>query len=250
MRLCSLLVTGLLVLINVAVADAGSGYQLLRLDGADMKWGKPELGTGAVITYRLADHVLTFDKATNCRQIGPLSNLLEHSHITADQAMAELDAAFAAWQEVANVRFQPARKGERADIIIGSEAIPQGRAFTNVAYAGTDENQKGTDKALTSLTSADMTAPRRENAVNSVRSIAQSLICLNPGMPWKVGFDGDLQVYDLRYALIHEIGHSIGLDHPGARGEIMSFRYLEMFRTPQSGDIAGVVRLYGAAQKH
>jgi predicted Zn-dependent protease len=48
-----------------------------------------------------------------------------------------------------------------------------------------------------------------------------------------------------RYALLHEIGHAIGLDHPDASDEVMSFRYTERFRTLQAGDIHGAVQIYG-----
>ena len=57
--------------------------------------------------------------------------------------------------------------------------------------------------------------------------IGRSLICLNPTQPWKIGFDGRLDVYDLRYTIAHEIGHAIGLDHPSAAGQLMSYRYDE-----------------------
>jgi hypothetical protein len=79
-----------------------------------------------------------------------------------------------------------------------------------------------------------------------VKPISQSLICLNPAKRWKIGFDGDLKVYDLRYALAHEIGHAIGLDHPAAVGQIMGYRYEERFRSLQSGDTEGLALLYGA----
>ncbi len=78
-----------------------------------------------------------------------------------------------------------------------------------------------------------------------MKPISRSLICLNPDRTWKVGFDGDLQRYDIRYTLTHEIGHAIGLDHPAGGGEIMGYRYEEAFRKLQPGDIAGAVQLYG-----
>lgn len=78
-----------------------------------------------------------------------------------------------------------------------------------------------------------------------MRSISRALICLNPAEPWKVGFDGNLAVYDLRYTLTHEIGHTIGLDHPAARGELMYVDYEEKFRVPQPGDVRGAAALYG-----
>jgi hypothetical protein len=64
---------------------------------------------------------------------------------------------------------------------------------------------------------------------------AQSLICLNPLKRWKVGFDGDLKSYDLRYTIAHEIGRAIGLDHPAADGQIMGCRYEEQFRDLLAG---------------
>lgn len=56
---------------------------------------------------------------------------------------------------------------------------------------------------------------------------------------------GRLSHYDLRYALAHEIGHTIGLDHPGPSGQLMSFRYEERFHGLQPGNVAGLAALYG-----
>jgi len=78
-----------------------------------------------------------------------------------------------------------------------------------------------------------------------VKPISRSLICLNPERGLKIGFDGDLQRYDIRYTLAHEIGHAIGLDHPAGAGQIMGYRYEEAFRELQAGDIAGAGQLYG-----
>jgi hypothetical protein len=134
------------------------------------------------------------------------------------------------WQAVADIRFEPAADPAGADILIGAQAVPRDRAYTNVAHAP-----------------AAAPAAALRGAAEPVRRIGRSLICLNPRQRWKIGFDGNLKVYDLRYTLAHEIGHAIGLDHPGSRGELMGFRYTERFRALQHGDIAGAVALYGPA---
>ena len=123
------------------------------------------------------------------------------------------------WETAADLTFREAREGAPADIMIGAQLEPEGWAFADVVY--------------------DRASPER------IKPILRALVCLNPLRRWKVGFDGDLKAYDLRYTLAHEIGHAIGLDHPAAAGEIMGFRYEERFRTLQPGDVKGVVALYG-----
>ena len=194
-------------------------YRQIVLDGHTMKWGAPVAGSGAVVTYAVVDGERAFAGARNCPVIDPLDRLLAASNLTRTTFDRELDAAFAAWSSVADIRFRNVEPPD-ADILIGAEATPAGRAFTNVEYS--DPGQS-TERV----------------------SLTRSVICLNPNQPWKVGFDGNLDVYDIRYALTHEIGHAIGLDHPGQTGELMDFRYRELFRVPQMGDIAGATFLYG-----
>lgn len=207
-----------LALCWTAAAAQAADYRQIVLDGHTMKWGVPVAGTGASVTYAIADAPRSFPGARNCQTIDPLDHLLAASHIARLTFDHELAAAFAAWTNVADIRFREVNSAD-ADIVIGAEANPLGRAFTNVEYS---------DPAAT------------ERA-----SLKRSVICLNPNEPWKVGFDGNLNVYDIRYALTHEIGHAIGLDHPGRTGELMDFRYQEQFRVPQLGDIAGATFLYG-----
>lgn len=220
-RANSALATAVLVLACwAAVLPArAADYRQIVLDGHTMKWGTPVAGSGATVTYAIVDSRRAFLGARNCPVIDPLDRLLAANDIGPTAFDRELGAAFAAWSAVADIRFRRVDTPD-AEILIGAEAAPSGRAFTNVEY---NDPVRGTARA----------------------SLARSVICLNPDEPWKVGFDGNLAVYDVRYALTHEIGHAIGLDHPGRAGELMDFRYREDFRVPQPGDIAGAVFLYG-----
>lgn len=192
-------------------------FKILKLDGNAVQWR----GTIAkqLVTYAIVAQDMAFERARNCRRMTRLDGLLAASQIAPDTARAEIAAAFAMWETVANIRFREAESPAQADILIGAQLDPVGWAFADVFYD----------------------ASSRE----PVKPISRSLICLNPVRGWKVGFDGDLQRYDMRYTLAHEIGHAIGLDHPAGAGQIMGYRYEEAFRELQPGDIAGAVQLYG-----
>jgi hypothetical protein len=200
-------------------AYAADTYELLTLDGHKVKWGEPVLGTGATVTYGFVDASTHSAGARNCRDMVPLDGLIAAAGVTPRQFRAEAAAAFAMWEAVADVRFRFTDDPDRAQILIGAQAQPRGSAFANVEYD--------------------------ERAGAGTRPIERSLICLSPRRGWKVGFGGNSERYDFRYTLAHEIGHAIGLDHPGPSGQLMSFRYAEAFRGPQPGDIAGAVALYG-----
>jgi hypothetical protein len=127
------------------------------------------------------------------------------------------------WETAANIDFREATIRLR-HILIGAQAEPV-RAFTNVALKPEPHGK-----------------PDNKSAGKKI--IARSLICLNPTQPWKIGFDGRLDVYDLRYTIAHEIGHAIGLDHPSAAGQLMSYRYDEGQPGLQPGDVKGAVLLW------
>jgi hypothetical protein len=200
-------------------ADDG-GYQLLELDGHKVKWGDQRLGVGASISYAFARETLRFDDAINCADMAPIERL-SGDHLTMEMLAREAAAAFRVWEAAASLSFHEVDDTRDANIILGAQGRPRGRAFANVSYAPDQED--------------------------GVRAIEQALVCLNPGHKWKVGFDGNEDVYDIRYTLVHEIGHAIGLDHPGPSGQVMAFRYTEDFHDLQPGDLRGVQRLYGPA---
>lgn len=204
----------------LSAADGESGYRLLELDGYLVKWGEQRLGEGASISYAFADETLRFDEARNCGDLAPM-RALSGEDLSYETLVRETAAAFRVWERAANVSFHQVDDARDADIVLGAHAHPYGRAFANVAYASDSEE--------------------------GVRAISQALVCLNPDYDWKVGFDGNKDVYDIRYTLVHEIGHAIGLDHPGPSGQVMGFRYTEAFAELQAGDLHGVRRLYGLA---
>ena len=194
------------------------GFRLLDLENQTVKWQSPHMGEGAHLTYAFATEATDTPGARNCAKMLPPSHAYAPSHIGESQFHREVAEAFRMWEGVANIAFRKASDPHTADILIGAQAEPQGRAFTNVTLKGDRAGHK---------------------------TIARSLICLNPRQPWKIGFDGRLNVYDLRYTIAHEIGHAIGLDHPSAAGELMSYRYDELQKGLQTGDIKGAALLYG-----
>lgn len=219
-RLALCLASGLLIAGQPASAET---YRLLELDGRDaVRWRMPAQGMPAKITYAFLTAPASFAGARNCGAMLPPGAALGPSNIRDDDFRREVRAAFTLWEQAANIAFEETSSVADAGILIGADAKPRGRAFTNVALATSE--------------------PRPSDGVGDIR---QSLICLNPRQPWKIGFDGNLDVYDLRFTMTHEIGHAIGLDHPGPEGQLMSFRYVEKSRELQPGDIEGVAALYG-----
>ncbi|WP_373001845.1 matrixin family metalloprotease [Marinobacter sp.] len=210
--------TLLLLSVPLLAEDRDGGYRLLELDGYIVKWGEQRLGVGASISYAFADEPLRFENARNCRELAPMK-MLSGQDLPFETLVRETEAAFKVWERAADLSFHRVADARDADIVLGAQGKPRMRAFANVSY-GPEES-------------------------GGVRAIEQSLVCLNPDQSWKVGFGGDKDIYDIRYTLIHEIGHAIGLDHPGPSGQVMGFRYTEDFPELQPGDLRGVQRLYG-----
>jgi hypothetical protein len=206
-----------------APTRAGPEFRLLELGGRKVRWAIPKTGLPATVSYAFLTGPAQFPGARNCDAMLPPEAALQPSGISTADFRREVRAAFSTWEAAANIKFVETTSVRDAGILIGADAKARGRAFTNVALRDAVSGAQATD----------------------VGAIRQSLICLNPRRPWKVGFDGNLDVYDVRFTVTHEIGHAIGLDHPSPEGQLMSFRYVEHTRGLQPGDVAGAVALYG-----
>jgi Matrixin len=203
-----------------ASAQDAASFNLLKLAGNNVHWEAPANGQALVVTYMLVRADLESAEARNCRKMSSLDRLIGASDLAPAAVHEEIAAAFHMWESAVNITFRAASETESANILIGAQAEPQGWAFADISYD-------------------------RSSTVR-VKPISLARICLNPAKRWKIGFDGDLTVYDLRYTLAHEIGHAIGLDHPVGAGQIMGYRYEEHFRSLQPGDAHGAALLYGA----
>lgn len=202
-----------------ATAASAQPYRLLVIDGQRLKWGTPELGSGAEVSYGFATEAASFPDAINCRSMAPIS-LLETAWAHDAELLAEIAAeAFAMWSVVADIRFRPAAQGEVPDILIGAQGVPHRIAFANVWF----------DDAAADRGSAPLT---------------RATICFNPQIAWSL--DAPLGGPDFPTVLAHEIGHAIGLDHPGPTGALMGFQNQGDIDTLMAGDAAGAIALYGA----
>lgn len=202
---------------GAAGAQTASNYRLLEFDGRPVKWGASTFGEGAVVRYAVIEEAVSTADARNCGSMSPIDSLLAKAELDRAAFDLALADAFDAWGAAAQLEFRQSDVAN-ADILIGADSAPTGAAFTDVH-----------------------TSP----GVEPIRAIDRALICLDPRRKWRVSAD-TARPQDLRYALIHEIGHAIGLNHPSPKGQLMSFDYDDSPAHLRSGDIDGVRLLYGA----
>ena len=232
------------------IAAAAGADEVLRVQGHIVKWPSPAAGLPTVITYALLAERFSLPRTNdtlspdNCSAMRPFAEIATATAVSEVTVKRELIAAFAAWEEVAGIRFVQVSEPGRAGLLFGATDGAIGPAFANLSLAG----GRAMDPAAKALGSANNNrtmdfADRVKH--RPIATIEKAYVCLNPTVPWKVGFDGNLRVFDLRYTFMHEIGHAIGLDHPGSSGSIMGYRYDERARALQPSDVASAQWLYG-----
>jgi len=216
-----ILIAGIASLLIAGLALAGRAeaaeYRLLEIGGLNVKWGSPQAGRGAEVSYGFATASQAFPDAVNCRALAPIDRLAGGWD---RERLAPIAAqAFGLWSAIADIRFRPAAPGETPDILIGAQGTPDHIGFANVW-------------------------PDRTRAERGVAPLARATICLNPDLVWVPDNAGPGQA-DLGTVLAHEIGHALGLDHPGPVGALMGYRDQGDIDALMAGDIAGTVALYG-----
>lgn len=254
--LAKVLVSGVgalaIVLCATGVATAG---KVLRIGDSVVKWPSAVAGP-TVITFAMPTSRFSVAgtrktlSRDNCGSMQPFSHIIKNSPaISQAKARGALRAAFSAWEKIANISFKEVTDVGKANIIVGASVAHHGRAFANLSYTVQSSGKRmGHATASNALGGSGMRPSARSSIVGrsgKLINIEQAYICLSPSKRWKIAFDGNLKVYDLRYTFTHEIGHAIGLDHPGKTGAVMGYGYDERVQEFQKSDIAAVRFLYG-----
>lgn len=181
------------------------------------KWGDPTFGTGATITWSLMETSVSCPLPAECPESAttPLSSFLPAGY------QAEIQRAFDTWAAVANLTFINVTDGGAA---LGTETVGNIRiGALNIddplgvlAYAYYPPSNGG-------AWAGDMILDSSEN--------------------WSIGSSG----FDLFSIVLHELGHSLGLDHTDVEEAVMYPYYHGVISGLHADDIAGIQYIYGVA---
>lgn len=181
------------------------------------KWGPPTLGTGANVTWSLmANGVSCAAENAGCT-ISALPAAF----------VPQIQAAFDAWEAVANINFTQVADsnaaynapGATGDIRIGMHAFDG--AFGVLAHGYYPPNNG-------SSAAGDVHFDSAEN--------------------WNTTQDASPSTIWIFMVALHEIGHAIGLNHTNVPNSVMNAFYNESLTGLQADDIAGAQALYGLPQ--
>jgi hypothetical protein len=135
------------------------------------------------------------------------------------EAVAAIEQAFAVWSSVANVQFSPTtQQGARDSIDISFGRIDGGGGTLAQAYLPKD--------------------------VNPARIAGD--IQFDSSEAWEVGNARGNRAFDLMLVAVHEIGHSLGLDHIEVDGNVLepSVTANQQFTSLGRDDIDAIQKIY------
>ena len=187
-----------------------------------VKWGAPALGTaGEEVTYGFAGAVTSYPDALNCRVLAPADRLAAAAG--GEQRL----------REVVDRRLRALERRRR-------HPLPSGTA---AARSPTSSSGRRAGRTASPSPTSGRTGRARRAGWRRWRGRRSASTRPWPGRP--TAAPGAL---DLGTVLAHEIGHVIGLDHPGPTGALMGYRDQGDVDRLMAGDIAGSVALYGPAK--
>jgi len=179
-------------------------------------WSNP-----AHITYSIAPDGVFWDHGTN------VLNATFNAKFGASGAwQAQIARALATWESVANINLVPVADGSYDQNALGQwQGDPR---FGDIRIGGYSFLNNTT-------TLADTYFPPPNG------STAAGDVAVNTSMDLNIN-----ATYDLYSVLLHEFGHSLGLNHPPNPAEVMYATYQGIRTGLAAGDIAGIQAIYGA----
>ena len=193
-------------------ASSSTGTQPYLLTGD--RWSN-----ATPITYSIAADGVTWDRKAN------VLNAAMDARFAADAWQDEIARALQTWASVANIDFVRVADSALAFDTVGKA---QGDArFGDIRFGGYDFGN------ASQLAHAYTPPPNGSTAAGDV--------AVNTAMAFNIGSE-----YDLFSVLLHETGHSLGLEHPDNPDAVMNANYGGVRAGLDAGDIAGIRAIYGA----